>query len=162
MNTIKILFFLLITVSTGFAQLDDPPPPMGGGMEKIEELEKIKLIEVLGMDEEVMLKFFNRFNNNKTEKGKLFEEKKQLIEKMEGMLKEDSKATEKELNDVIEQVLNKEYEFKTKRKEFINSLKEILTPQQIVKFLVFETKFKHEIREHIFKKLPGRRFRNRR
>ena len=56
-----------------------------------------------------------------------------------------------ELNSLIDDYLKNEQEIPKRKSEFIMSLSDILTPEQISKFLVFELRFKEEIRDIILK-----------
>lgn len=141
-----ILFFipLLINAQPG-------GPPDGGPRhvrKKIEELEKIKLLEILNLDDETAIKFFNRRNdfNNKLHD---IEDKKE--DKLEELSKAIDKNNEQEINKLIVDLGSIEDNLYKIRKDYTNSLSDILTPVQVAKVLTFERNFRREIRDIIFK-----------
>jgi len=118
--------------------------------ERIMQLEKIKLIETLEMDEETTLKFFAR----KSESDREVEEIQKAIDEklvmMEQLVNSDNSLDEEyrtgldELNFMHQKLV----ENKTK---FIKSLSDILSYEQIAKLVLFERKFREELRRAIFK-----------
>ena len=62
--------------------------------------------------------------------------------------------------DAINKILNIEKELFNGRINFFNSLNDILSSQQIAKLLIFEKKFRSEIRRQILKHGKGRMGRN--
>jgi hypothetical protein len=148
---ILILSFVLTAVCLSKAQ---PPMKQGepGPLKKIEDLEKIKLIETLGMDEQTTLKFFARRAKYREEERKLFENSGALLDKMEEISKgNDIKNNDDELKKLIDQYLDNENKILSKRIEFYNSLNDILNYKQISELMVFEKKFREEIRSALFK-----------
>ena len=118
--------------------------------DKILQLEKIKLIESLEMDEETTLKFFSRRSEHEREMEKIHKAINEKLGKMEqivnsdNVLDEELKASIEELN-LIHQKLNRI------KADFINSLDDILSYEQIARMILFERKFKEELRRAIFK-----------
>lgn len=122
------------------------------GREKIAQLEKIKLIEYLNMNEETTLRFFARRSEHRQEmdqKHALLDEK---IEMLDALMKSDRILLEGDLKDRIVEILMLEEEIGIARTEFINSLNDVLTYDQIANLIIFERKFKDEIRRLIFHK----------
>jgi len=115
---------------------------------RIEQLHKIKLIETLDMDEETTLKFFSRFNKHRDQMNEIDNTGDDILLQMESKIKEGKTG---ELNSLIDDYLKNEQEIPKRKSEFIMSLSDILTPEQISKFLVFELRFKEEIRDIILK-----------
>jgi uncharacterized protein (UPF0305 family) len=117
-----------------------------GPLKKIEELEKIKLIETLGMDEQTTLKFFARRTKYREEQSQLNKNMTDLLDQISDLTKKDDGKNEAELKKMIEQYQDIENKILRKKQEFYNSLNDILTYKQIAKILVFERKFREEIR----------------
>ena len=118
--------------------------------ERIMQLEKIKLIETLEMDEETTLKFFARkseFDREVEEIQKAIDEK---LDRMEQLVNSDNLQDEefKTALDELNLMHTKLVENKT---NFIKSLNDILSYQQIAKLVLFERKFREELRRAIFK-----------
>lgn len=121
------------------------------GFQKMEELKKIKLIETLQMDEETSLKFFSRRSEHMKKIDGLNELREKQIDVIENILK-DKKATNEA---TLKKEINEYYQITDKihkeRQNFINSISEILTNEQMAKFIVFEERFRNEVNALLLK-----------
>jgi Spy/CpxP family protein refolding chaperone len=122
-----------------------------GPMKKIEELEKVKLLDILNMDEATSLKFFSSRDQSRE---KIFNNEDKNIEILNKIESEGKKGKDKDANKI--QKLNDEYihtsiEIEKERMNFLRSLNDILTPEQIGKYIVFEKRFREEIRDLLIK-----------
>jgi hypothetical protein len=156
----KVLFFtisLMIVFSIqSLSQMHDRPPQHM--RDKINQLEKIKLIETLEMDEETTLRFFSRRSEHQTKMEKLHERADEIITQMEVIFKAGKVYTEAELKSLIEEANTIHTEIMQEKSNFINSLDDILTTEQIAKLIIFERRFKDELKRAMFR---GRKYRNR-
>jgi septation ring formation regulator EzrA len=100
------------------------------------------------MDEETTLKFFSRFNKHREQMREIDDAGDELLLKIESKIKEGKRD---ELNSLIDDYLKNEEEIPKRKSEFVKSLSDILTQEQISKFLVFELRFREEIRDIILK-----------
>ena len=116
---------------------------------RFEELEKIKLIETLNLEEEIVVKFFARRNKLKNEIAELHEEKEKAISRLEDLINNKSEMDYSSLLNKIKE--NELKHFDTKRK-FINSLSDILTQVQIAKFVIFERNFRKDVKNLLIEK----------
>jgi len=148
---VLLLAVSLIIVSSiqSFSQMHDKPPHHM--RDKLIQLEKIKLIESLEMDEETTLRFFSRRNELQNKIDKLTERAGKIITQMENIFKADEDYNEAELKSLIEEANTINTEIAQTRSDFINSLDDILTTEQIAKFIVFERRFKNELKRAMFK-----------
>ena len=121
------------------------------GMEKIEKLEKIKLVEILDVDDETMLKFFNRRDEHKDRIRQLTQDLEQNNQKIEVYLKAGKPVTDKELKELIDKNFDLEQKMVRERKEFFTSLTDILSYTQIAKLVVFQKNFREDVRGMIMK-----------
>lgn len=141
MKSTILLVILLIPV-TYFAQ------PWTGGkhdkqLQKIEQLEKIRLIEILDLDEETSIKFFAKRKQFQQNIRNYHEQLKVKIDDIEFLKFENLKSDElKKLTDEILAIQKKIFE---ERMNFILGMREYLPENKILKYLVFERKFKEEI-----------------
>lgn len=119
--------------------------------EKYRQLEKLKLLEVLQLDEETAIRFFSRRNKFFNEQKKILDKRKKIIESAEVILENKNG----DYDSVINGIKNIEEELLKKRSDFIDSVKDILTKEQIVKMIIFDFRFKEEIKGILMKK--GRR-----
>lgn len=142
----KLLIFIVVI---GAVQLFGQPERFGDHPpKKIEELYKIKLIESLQMDEETTLRFFSRQTKNREEIRQINDKGDELLEQMESKI---SSGSKEEISSLVNAFIKNEEEAAQKKAEFVNSLYDILTPGQVAKFLVFEMRFKEEIRDILMK-----------
>lgn len=153
----NIIFVFSILLFSTLVNAQGMRPRDMGPLKKIEELEKIKLIEALGMDESTTLKFFARRTKFREEQTLLFQDASKILNQMEETAKKTNDKNDPEIKKLVEQYFNVEDKILKHRESFIYSLNDILTPQQTVEYLVFEKKFRDEIRNVLFKE----RMRNR-
>jgi len=155
----KVLFFtliLMIVVSLqSLSQIHDRPPQHM--RDKLNQLEKIKLIEALEMNEETTLRFFSRRSEHQTKMEKLNERADEIITQMEVIFKAEKVYNEAELKSMIEEANTIHTVIMQEKSDFINSLDDILTTEQIAKLIIFERRFKDELKRAMFK---GRKYRN--
>ena len=116
---------------------------------RLKELEQVKLIETLDLDEETTLRFFSRRNEYLDEQKEIIKQREEVIDNIEKKLNE---GAETEYLEMVDQVVNFEMKMLNLRKSFLNSLTEIFTQEEIAKFLVFQVKFKREVRDAFLRK----------
>lgn len=124
-------------------------PAFAGPKKRIEELEKLKLLEVLDLNEKTMLQFFSRrkeFNDNLQ---KLENERNDKLNTIQDMIYD--KTGDKDYKKVISDILNIDERINKTKEEYIISLDGMLTNEQIAKLFLFERNFKMEIKEIILK-----------
>ena len=149
----KSLFTLLIILSIAlptFAQ-DKGPDRNRRGMGKIEELEKIKLIDALQMNEETTLKFFARRSEYQRKVKDLMSKANDQLDKISDYIKNNGDKNSSELNKMINDYLSYGEAIAKERTNFINSLNDILSYEQISRLLIFEKHFREELRKILFR-----------
>ena len=119
--------------------------------EKFEQLEKIKLIETLEMNEETTLRFFARKSEHQKQQDQIQDKIKEKIDNLEVIFKSGRVVTVDELKTNINEINALHSEIEKNRTDFINSLSDILSYDQIAKLLIFERNFRDEIRRLIIK-----------
>lgn len=152
----RILPIILLVSQSIFSQgfLHDDFGPFPGG--KIAELEKIKLIETLNLDEETTLKFFSRRNLHQNQMKIIMREKDSLLTQLSSLIKSESKA---DYESMIGEIFKIENKLIIERQNFIKSLHDIFSSEQVAMLLVFERRFRSEIRKELLKQ--GKRMRGR-
>lgn len=127
-------------------------------LKKIEQLEKVKLMDLLDLNEETSIKFFSR-RNNYTEK------RRDLLYKIDSLYhlinrntktKSENKISEKEMKKCIDEYLAGEKSLNNLRIEYLNSIKSILNTEQLAKVIVFDRRFKEELRDLVIKRRQKR------
>ncbi|MFZ0453272.1 MAG: hypothetical protein WCE54_13835 [Ignavibacteriaceae bacterium] len=120
--------------------------------EKIEQLEKIKIIEALKMDEQTTLKFFARRTEFRDKLKDLMGKENDLLDKMDNFIKSSKDKNNSKYQGLIDQYSDLEQKMFDAKQSFITSLPDILSQEQIAKFLVFQRQFREEVREILFKR----------
>jgi len=151
MNKYFAVLFLVYINSVALSQDGHFGPRDKDAAEKIFQLEKIKLIEVLEMDEETAIRFFARRSELKKATDEIQNKIEEIIKNLEVVDKAGKVYTENELITYINDFNNLNLQMSQRRTEFINSLNDILTYDQIRRLIVFERKFKDELRRALFK-----------
>ena len=140
----KVLIIFLLSMLTLTAQPHQPRDRWEIG-KRFDELEKLKILEILDMDEETALKFFARRNEMKKRAKAILEKGEKIHSDIDLALRE-SKG-ESELQKLVEASLNIEEEIFKERANFISKLDEILNTEQIAKLILFEKQFKRDVRD---------------
>lgn len=120
--------------------------------DKLEQLEKIKLIESLDLNEETSIRLFSRRNDLKKEIERLENRNEEIISDLEKSFNEDDKNLESRQSEMLSEFLKNKQEIESRKQQFLTSLNDILSKEQICKFVVFEKKFRDEIRNVLLDK----------
>ncbi|HED07377.1 MAG TPA: hypothetical protein ENI57_04610 [Ignavibacteria bacterium] len=144
-----ILFLILLILPATYSQ--DMMKMHKGRINKLEQLERLKLIDVLNLNEETTLRYFARQKKFRNQMEEYKKEGKKLLKKMRYLIKNGDKKNE--LKSATDNYLVLGENIANKKTEFIKSLSDILTEKQIAKLLVFEMKFKEDIRGLLFKRM---------
>ena len=147
-----IIFTLIVLTSIAYPQ--QMKERKMKNMEKLEQLEKIKLIESLDMDEDTSIRFFARRNESKREIQELEKKTDDIIFELEKSFNSEDKYQDEKQKQLISEMLKNREAIEMRRNQFINSLDDILSTEQIAKLIVFEKKFREEIRNVIFDRKP--------
>lgn len=123
---------------------------------KFEELQKIKLIETLDLDEESALKFFARRNAHNNNVEAIKKEEERIIVKMENLLKKE--GSKEQYEQLLNEHINNEKNLFKERSSFVKSLNDILTEEQIIKMVIVERRFRENVRDLLIEKGRKRYF----
>jgi len=142
---------LLMIIPIGFAQKRHEFGKDKDVLEKFAQLEKIKLIEALDMDEETTLRFFSRRADFQKDMEAIHDSVKYKTKQLEDILVSARMVTNIELKARIDEIQKLQIKLDERKAEFINSLDDILTYTQIAKLIIFEKDFRDEMRKMIMK-----------
>lgn len=117
---------------------------------KLAQLEKAKLIEALELDEETSIRFFARRNQSKKDIDELEKKSDEIIVQLENTMKERDSPKDENQKRLIADLLKTRLQIESEKQKFINSLSDILSTEQIARLLVFEKRFREEIRNVLF------------
>ncbi|MFA7420760.1 MAG: hypothetical protein WCZ90_13840 [Melioribacteraceae bacterium] len=121
-------------------------------LEKIEQLENAKLIKMLDLNEEDAVRFFARRKEYLTKMHDYLRQRREFVDSTGELLKEDEKAGGKKCRDKIEEVFDLEAKIFKEKRNYYKSLANLISPKQILQLMIFEERFRREVRE----KLMGR------
>ena|ERR1035437_93184 len=153
MNKLTLLFlFLLFSISISYGQRDENPGRGPRPLEKIEQWEKAKLIEVLKMNEEKSVRFFARRNEHQNKMKEILDKRDQFMKDLNKELLDGTKQNDNVYREKLNNLLSFDSRLTKERESFLKSLNDILTPQQILKLSVFELNFRREIREKLLER----------
>ncbi len=153
-----VLFFLILLAQIISAQEHFTKGRWGMQGGRISELEKIKLIEELQLDEETTLRFFSRRNSHQEIHRQIMLKRDSLLIQLNQKIEEENSKLDYQKE--IDKILNIDKELSDERIRFFKSLNDILSYEQIAELLIFEKKFKSEIRKQILRQGRGRRGQN--
>lgn len=154
----KQLIFLMILMVTVITGTEAQNRNRQGPHKKIEQLEKIKIIEILNMDEETSIRFFTRHAEFK----KVMEENQIRCDKqiatLDELVQRGNQTNSEEYKKQMNEFWKLETEMLNERKKFYDSLSGLLSDEQIAKLIVFEKQFRDEIRHILMReKFNGRK-----
>ena len=138
---------ILVLLTSAFAQRHERMRPI----QKMEELKKIKLIEILQMSEETSVKFFTRRAEHIKKIEGFNQASKEKIDQIEEMLKNTNDSNDPILKKTIDEYLQLQENVIRERQNFFKSAEEILTIEQMGKLVVFEEKFRNEVSGLLFR-----------
>jgi|GEM_PF-3386464 len=113
--------------------------------QKIDNLERIKLIDILNLDENTLVKFFAVKKDYEQKSFKLWDERKKIIDVIEADLKSGKKMTDEYVSAKIKRMSDCRKESDKLRQEYLKTIKKYLTAEKMAKYLVFEVRFQEEI-----------------
>lgn len=137
------LLLISVVVSSGFAQPD--LPMRGPAAERIEQYKKIRMMEVLKLDEETSVRFIARYNRRQEELQKLNKQRNDLIDELQRLRKRD--AADEEFRKVLRQLRGLSDPAVEIREKYFDEIAEILTPKQMAEYMIFERSFLQNLRE---------------
>jgi len=157
MQTFKSKISLILVLIAVMAISAAAQPPMDGpkAKEKIAELKKIKLLEILSLDEETSVKFLSKYTVIEKKIG----EKKMMLDKAVEELHEALKksASKDEIAEKTQKMIQLQQEFQKEAMDSRLSMKSVLNDVEFAKFIVFEHKFRQEFAKLMFERMRERR-----
>ena len=151
MNTfVKLLPIacILILTQSSVAQRrwgqDEPEGPMPGRLQKFW---KMRVIEVLKLNEDDAIRFFaKQSSHDDTDRG-LMKTRNDVLNDLESIIKNNGDASK--LNAAVDQVVTVDRKLFDERQRYHEELRKFLTAEQFAKLLVFERNFGRQVRNAI-------------
>jgi hypothetical protein len=116
---------------------------------KINQLEKVKLMETLNLDDAVAVKFFNLKDQHHMNMTELRDNSDKILDIIEETLSEDGSKTNSSLNKLIEDFKINEADMNQERIRYLKEAESLLPAGEFAKLLVFERNFRAEVRSLI-------------
>ncbi|MBN1301683.1 MAG: hypothetical protein JW995_10755 [Melioribacteraceae bacterium] len=118
---------------------------------RLQELEKIKIIETLSLDEESSIRFFSRRSEYLSQQKLIFDKRSQIMDEIQELLEKDT-ADSSIFKLKVNELLSMDKKLVSNKEEFFNNIKDILTDVEIAKLIVVEHLFRSEIQNELRKK----------
>lgn len=143
----KTGLFLLLFAATATQAVAQENQPQGQGkaLERVEQFKKIRLMEVLSLDEQTSIKFFTRYNKYQELLRDLRRQQGQVLAKVQALRK--SKAADSEYDKMVDDLLKLEGQINEAKSKYVDELKQVLSSKQLVEYLVFEARFQQNLRD---------------
>lgn len=154
MRTSNLKTILFITLAILIVPLILEAQPRKA-MERIDQLKKIKMLDVLDLDEETSSKFLVKY----TAAEKNIQEKQKQLEELQMKLHEKlkAKASDDELQKLNDELFRKHEEMHKAILDKFRSIRDILPEEKFSTYLLFEARFHKELRKLLFKFRDDRR-----
>lgn len=146
MNLTRLAVLALLLGCAGLATAQPTmPPPDQRPLERIERLRKVRLIEMLDLKEDQSVRFFARMNEHDKVRRDLKRQKGEVLDRIERLVR--NHADDQEFEKEYPGVRALDAKLAEENWNFFDGLKDILTPEQRGKYLLFERHFEVELRE---------------
>jgi Spy/CpxP family protein refolding chaperone len=146
MNATRTLALALLLCCAGLVIAQPAmPSPDQRPLERIERLRKVRLIEMLDLKEDQSVRFFARMNEHDKARRELKHHKGDVLDRIERLVR--NHADDQEFEKEYPEVRAIDAKLAEENWKFFDSMKDILTPEQRGKFLLFERHFEVELRE---------------
>jgi hypothetical protein len=142
-----ILLVAVVVMPAASSAQDEELPAKSKALERVEQFKKIRLMEVLGLDEQTSIKFFARYGNHQRVLQELRKKQLQALGGVQALRK--GKSPDAEYERVIQNLQTLEGEVRDAKFKYLDELREILSSKQIAEYLVFELRFQQNLRELI-------------
>jgi len=113
--------------------------------ERLDKFRKMRLIEVLKLNEEEAVRFFAKQSVHEDKTHELMQKRNDLLDEIEKNIREKSDPTE--LVKLSDATMNIDKDIFAERQRFQDELRKLLTPEQFGKFIVFERDFGRQVRD---------------
>ncbi|MGC8653991.1 MAG: hypothetical protein ACP5US_08395 [Candidatus Kryptoniota bacterium] len=145
----KHILFLMIFALVGYTSAVAQEIEVGNP-EVRRQLEQIKIWQMtkdLNLPNEKAEKFFPVYNSYMAQLRETIARRRDLVSQLDQMLRQGAK--DDEISKQVDRITKLDEQLAEQHKHFIDSLKDILTPTEIGKYIVFEQKFQREIRDRL-------------
>ncbi|MBI4429896.1 MAG: hypothetical protein HY562_12355 [Ignavibacteriales bacterium] len=118
-------------------------PMQGPARERVEQFKKIRMMEVMKLDEETSLRFFARYNKHHEAMKEITLRRDGLIDQLAALRKSD--GLDSEYEKVFKELQNTESQIVAERSRFLQDLKGVVSTRQVAEYIVFERNFNRQL-----------------
>ena len=140
-----VLFFGAMSLTVPTLAQETQPAQQGRAFERVEQFKKIRLMEVLDLDEQSSIKFFARYDKYEQQLRDLRQKQVQTFAQIQTLRK--AKAADTEYTKVVNDLLALDTQFEDVKTKYVGELKEVLTSKQLAEYLAFEYRFQQNLRD---------------
>jgi hypothetical protein len=162
-RVLMLMLGVLLCWGTLWAQQDDPQgaPMLGRGAQRIEQLKKVRMMEVLKLDEETSIRFFNRYNRYQDELREIQKSREDVYRNLETLRK--SGASDAEFERALQELRAVDGRWLEARDKYWKELRGVLSVKQLASYVLFEFNFNRYLRDLMretqrerMQRMPGR------
>lgn len=117
----------------------------GRAMDRLESYKKIKMLELLKLDEEKGLKLVNRYSEHRESVKNMERKRMEVIAKLEKQML--SNVADGEYQKTFIELEDVEKKMVGLRSQYLIELKDILSYKQIAEYMIFERNFARDVRD---------------
>ncbi len=154
LRRLSMLICGLAVVSVAAMAQEEQAPPPGKAYERIEQYKKIRMMEVLNLDEQTAIKFFARYNKNQELIRGLRQKQIADLGKVQALRR--TKAADSEYDKIVSDLLSLEDQMNQAKASYVEELRQVLSSKQLAEYLVFETRFQQNLRD-LLREMPRNR-----
>ena len=125
--------------------------PTDAQRQKMEQIIKARIIEVLDLNEETSIKLFTRRNENRKKMGDLFHNREYTINNLERELKSGKKLSSEYYKEQIRKIDEIDNAITMQKAKYTRTLKKILSVEQMAKYHVLNARLMDEINREMEK-----------
>ena len=142
MKVITLFSFFVVLTSNAVVHAQSESSK---GVERVEQLRKVRMIEILDLTEDQSIRFFARLHEHEKNKDGLTAERTSLLDRIERLVR--NKVDPEQYKQPFTEVLSIDDRLFREEQLFFEGLSEILSEEQRAKLLLFERQFQKELRE---------------
>jgi len=149
MKTTLITLFILLSTFNVSAQgwLDDDQPDRSKMRQRVEDLRKMKLLDLLDLKDDQVEKFFAVYSKHQKRIMELRDEVQTSAKNLQSMLKKG--ATDAELATATAEVRKNIKQLEQSVEDRFDAIKPVLSQKQYAIYVVFESRFQEELQKLI-------------
>lgn len=124
------------------------PEKHGMHMKNLESLRLLKLLEVLDLDDNQNDRFISAFSKFRRNSKSIREQIDNEVTDLREYLGQEDRA-DNAILEKVDLIVRKREEIEQERKKFFERIKDILTPEQLGRMMVFQERFERELLEQV-------------